>query len=162
MSGKPVELGDLCAGFVWLRAMDCFCDLSHIQLNPFFVTPERLSYGVTTIEIDGCTMNLLDRDRLIRIRKGGLFLFVLSGFESRATIYAILPAPGERYPQDHLCQRQPVSPPGSLEPGSFQPGLQPAGPDFEPSSVGTRMESDPHTCRGRKGGEKQKPHNRWL
>lgn len=40
-------------------------EIDYPHINPFFVTPERLSYGVTTIEIDGCTMNILDRDRLI-------------------------------------------------------------------------------------------------
>mgnify|MGYP000956871254 FL=1 len=40
-------------------------EIDYPYINPFFVTPERLSYGVTTIEIDGCTMNILDRDRLI-------------------------------------------------------------------------------------------------
>ena len=40
----------------------------HIQyphVKPFFVTPGRLSYGVTTIKIDGCAINIFDRDRLI-------------------------------------------------------------------------------------------------
>lgn len=39
--------------------------IDYPHVNPFFVTPERLSYGVTTIEIDGCIMNIFDRDRLI-------------------------------------------------------------------------------------------------
>lgn len=40
-------------------------EIDYPHVNPFFVVPERLSYGVTTIEIDGCTLNILDRDRLI-------------------------------------------------------------------------------------------------
>ncbi len=40
-------------------------EIDYPHINPLFVTPERLSYGVTTIEIDGCTLNIFDRDRLI-------------------------------------------------------------------------------------------------
>jgi predicted transcriptional regulator of viral defense system len=40
-------------------------EIDYPHIKPFFVAPERLSYGVTTIEIDGCTMNIFDRDRLI-------------------------------------------------------------------------------------------------
>lgn len=40
-------------------------EINYPHINPFFVVPERLSYGVTTIDIDGCTMNVFDRDRLI-------------------------------------------------------------------------------------------------
>jgi predicted transcriptional regulator of viral defense system len=39
--------------------------LDYPHVSPFFVTPARLSYGTTTIEIDGCIMNIFDRDRLI-------------------------------------------------------------------------------------------------
>jgi predicted transcriptional regulator of viral defense system len=40
-------------------------EIDYPHVNPLFISPERLSYGVTTIEIDDCTMNILDRDRLI-------------------------------------------------------------------------------------------------
>lgn len=40
-------------------------EIEYPHINPLFVVPERLSYGVTTIDIDGCTMNIFDRDRLI-------------------------------------------------------------------------------------------------
>ena len=40
-------------------------EIDYPQITPFFVAPERLSYSVTTIEIEGCTMNIFDRDRLI-------------------------------------------------------------------------------------------------
>lgn len=35
------------------------------QVNLFYVEPKRISYGITQIEIDGCSLNILDRDRLI-------------------------------------------------------------------------------------------------
>ena len=40
-------------------------NLDYPYMNPFFVRPEELSFGVTTIEIEGVSMNILDRDRLI-------------------------------------------------------------------------------------------------
>ena len=40
-------------------------DIDYPHTKPFFVTPSRLAYGVTTIKIDGCTINIFDRDRLI-------------------------------------------------------------------------------------------------
>ncbi|MCK9217222.1 MAG: hypothetical protein M0P77_04805 [Firmicutes bacterium] len=40
-------------------------NIEYPYVKPFFVTPARLSYGVTTIEIDGCALNIFDRDRLI-------------------------------------------------------------------------------------------------
>ena len=40
-------------------------EIDYPHINPFFVEPDRLSYGVTTIAIDGYAMNILDRDRLI-------------------------------------------------------------------------------------------------
>lgn len=40
-------------------------EIDYPHVNPFFVLPERLSYGVTTIEIEGCIMKIFDRDRLI-------------------------------------------------------------------------------------------------
>ncbi len=40
-------------------------NIEYPYVKPFFVTPDRLSYGVTTIKIDGCTINTFDRDRLI-------------------------------------------------------------------------------------------------
>lgn len=40
-------------------------EIDYPYINPFFVPLERLSYGVTTITIEGCTMKILDRDRLI-------------------------------------------------------------------------------------------------
>ena len=40
-------------------------EIDYPYVNPFFVPPERLSYGVSTIEIEGCTMKIFDRDRLI-------------------------------------------------------------------------------------------------
>lgn len=40
-------------------------DIDYPHIKPFFVTPGRLSYGVTTINIDGCPINIFDRDRLI-------------------------------------------------------------------------------------------------
>ena len=40
-------------------------EIDYPHVNPFYVAPERLSYGITKIEIDGCTINILDRDRLI-------------------------------------------------------------------------------------------------
>jgi predicted transcriptional regulator of viral defense system len=40
-------------------------EIDYPHVNPFFVHPERLSYGITTIEVDGCTMKIFDRDRLI-------------------------------------------------------------------------------------------------
>ncbi len=39
--------------------------IDYPHVNPFFVASERLSYGVTTIELEGCTINIFDRDRLI-------------------------------------------------------------------------------------------------
>ncbi len=40
-------------------------EIDYPHVKPFFVTPGRLSYGVTTINIDGCPINIFDRDRLI-------------------------------------------------------------------------------------------------
>ena len=40
-------------------------EIDYPHINPFFVPSERLSYGVTTLEVDGCTMKIFDRDRLI-------------------------------------------------------------------------------------------------
>lgn len=40
-------------------------DIDYPYIKPFFVRPSRLSYGVTTIEIDNCVINIFDRDRLI-------------------------------------------------------------------------------------------------
>lgn len=40
-------------------------NIEYPYIKPFFVTPERLSYGVTTINIEGCAINIFDRDRLI-------------------------------------------------------------------------------------------------
>ena len=40
-------------------------ELDYPVVTPFFVRPEELSFGITTMEIDGVTMNILDRDRLI-------------------------------------------------------------------------------------------------
>ena len=40
-------------------------NIEYLYIKPFFVKPERLSYGVTSIKIDDCTINILDRDRLI-------------------------------------------------------------------------------------------------
>jgi len=40
-------------------------EIDYPHVNPFFVPPERLSYGVRTIKVDGCTMKIFDRDRLI-------------------------------------------------------------------------------------------------
>lgn len=40
-------------------------NIEYPYVKPFFVTPGRLSYGVTKIKIDGCTINIFDRDRLI-------------------------------------------------------------------------------------------------
>jgi len=34
-------------------------------VKPFYVTADRLSFGVTTIKIDGCNVRIFDRDRLI-------------------------------------------------------------------------------------------------
>lgn len=40
-------------------------ELDYPVVKPFFVRPEELSFGITTMKIDGVTMNILDRDRLI-------------------------------------------------------------------------------------------------
>lgn len=40
-------------------------EVDYPHVNPFFVPLERLSYGVTTMDIEGCTMQIFDRDRLI-------------------------------------------------------------------------------------------------
>lgn len=39
--------------------------IDYPYIKPFFVRPSRLSYGVTTIDIDGCTLKIFDRDRII-------------------------------------------------------------------------------------------------
>jgi len=40
-------------------------NIDYPPVRPFFVVPERLAFGITTIEIEGCTLQILDRDRLI-------------------------------------------------------------------------------------------------
>lgn len=40
-------------------------ELDYPVVKPFFIRPEELSFGITKMEIDGVTMNILDRDRLI-------------------------------------------------------------------------------------------------
>lgn len=35
------------------------------RIKPYFVLPEKLAYGVTTIVIDDCSLKIFDRDRLI-------------------------------------------------------------------------------------------------
>lgn len=40
-------------------------EMNYPYMKPFFVRPEELSFGVTTMEIEGVSMNILDRDRLI-------------------------------------------------------------------------------------------------
>lgn len=40
-------------------------DIDYPHIKPFFVESSRLAYGVTTIKIDGCSINIFDRDRLI-------------------------------------------------------------------------------------------------
>lgn len=40
-------------------------NIAYPYIKPFFVSPERLAYGVTTIEIDACPVKIFDRDRLI-------------------------------------------------------------------------------------------------
>lgn len=40
-------------------------NIKYPLVQPFFVSPSRLTYGITTIEIDSCIINIFDRDRLI-------------------------------------------------------------------------------------------------
>ncbi len=40
-------------------------EINYPYIKPFFVRTEELSFGVTTMEIEGVSMNILDRDRLI-------------------------------------------------------------------------------------------------
>lgn len=40
-------------------------NIDYLRINPFFVEPGRLSYGVTTVTMDGCDIKIFDRDRLI-------------------------------------------------------------------------------------------------
>ena len=39
--------------------------LDYPYLQPYFLEPEFLSFGISSIEIDGSTMKIFDRDRLI-------------------------------------------------------------------------------------------------
>ena len=40
-------------------------NIDYPYVKPFFVKPEQLSFGITTMAVDGVSMNILDRDRLI-------------------------------------------------------------------------------------------------
>lgn len=40
-------------------------EINYPSIKPFFVRKEELSFGITTMEIEGISMNILDRDRLI-------------------------------------------------------------------------------------------------
>ncbi len=40
-------------------------DIDYPLIKPYFVTSDKLSYGVTNVNIDGCLVKIFDRDRLI-------------------------------------------------------------------------------------------------